>query len=84
LARLPERVKPLHPVPAHQNILQRVVKRMAHVQRAGDIRRRDHHREMLIPLCVCAGLERAFGLPIGVDAAFGLSGVEGLFECHGQ
>ena len=84
LTGLPERVKPLHPVPAHKDVLKRVVEGMAHVQRAGDIRRRDHHREMLVPPRVRAGLKGALGFPIGVDAAFRLGGVEGLFECHGH
>ena len=48
-AGLPKGVIPLHPVPAHQNILQRVVEGMAHVQAAGDIRRRDHHGKGRMP-----------------------------------
>ena len=48
-AGLPQRVIPFHPVPAHQNILQRVVEGMAHVQAAGDIRRRDHNGKGRMP-----------------------------------
>ena len=38
----PEDVVALHPPPADQDVLQRVVERVAQVQRAGDVRRRDH------------------------------------------
>ena len=34
-------LKPVHALPADQDVLQRVVERVAHVQRAGDVRRRD-------------------------------------------
>ena len=42
-ARLPEHVPPAHALEARQDILQRVVERMAHMQRAGDVGRRDDH-----------------------------------------
>ena len=41
-AELPQRVVALHAVPADQDVLQRVVEGMAHVQAAGHVRRRDH------------------------------------------
>jgi hypothetical protein len=41
-AGLPERVVALHAPPAHQDVLQCVVERMAHMEAAGDVRRRDH------------------------------------------
>ena len=44
-ARLPERIVSAHPGIADQNVLQRVVERMAHVQAAGDVRRRDNDGE---------------------------------------
>ena len=40
-AGLPEHVAPAHALEAAQHVLQRVVERMAHVQRAGDVGRRD-------------------------------------------
>ena len=40
-ARLPQHVLALHAVIAHENILQRIVERMAHMQAAGDVRRRN-------------------------------------------
>ena len=36
-----------HALVADQDVLDGVVQRMAHVQAAGDVRRRDHHREGL-------------------------------------
>src|SRR3712207_7908233 len=44
---LPERVVALHPAPADQHILQGVVERVADVEAAGDVRRRDHDGEGL-------------------------------------
>ena len=40
-ARHPEGVVALHAVPADEHVLDGVVERVAHVQRAGDVRRRD-------------------------------------------
>ena len=45
LARLPQRVMALHPVPARQDVLQGVVEGVAHVQNAGHVRRGDHDAE---------------------------------------
>ena len=49
-ARDPDRVVALHAVVADQDVLQRVVERMAHVQLARDIRRRDDHAVRLLAL----------------------------------
>ena len=46
--RDPNRVVALHAVVADQDVLQRVVERMAHVQLARDIRRRDDHAVRLL------------------------------------
>ena len=48
VARLPERVEALHPVPADQHVLDRAVQRVAHVQRPGDVRRRHTDDERLV------------------------------------
>ena len=40
----PQRVEALHPLEADQDVLQRVVQRVAQMQRAGDVRRRDDDR----------------------------------------
>ncbi len=46
-ARLPEHVAAVHPPVAAQNVLQGVVERVAHVQVAGDVRRRNDDAEGL-------------------------------------
>src|SRR5690349_6087664 len=40
-ARHPEHAKSVHAFVSAENVLERVVERMAHVQRAGDVRRRN-------------------------------------------
>ena len=40
-ARLPEHVLAAHALEAAEHVLQRVVERVPHMQRAGDVRRRD-------------------------------------------
>ena len=49
-SRLPKRVIPLHPFLADHDILQRIVQGMAHMQLAGDVRRRHDDRERLFAL----------------------------------
>ena len=44
-ARLPQRVVALHPARAHDNVVQRDVQRMAEMQLAGDVGRRNYDRE---------------------------------------
>jgi hypothetical protein len=73
---------PAHAVPAGQDILQRVVEGVAHVQRAGHVRRRDHHAKGLgAGLGIGPGAE-GLGLPERGDPRLGLGGVEGLFHRH--
>ena len=43
-ARQPQRVEAAHPAPAHEDILNRLVEGMSHVQDARHVRRRDDHR----------------------------------------
>ncbi len=68
-ARLPENVAPAHALEADQHVLQRVIERMPHMQRAGDVGRRDHDaiRLGIAPLGP-ARAERARLFPCGVDA----------------
>ncbi len=83
LPRLPQRVKAAHPVPTGEDILQRVVERMAHMQRAGDVRRRDHDAETLGPrLGIGARLEGARLLPHPVEPRFGLGRIKILVHRH--
>src|SRR6266550_796312 len=44
-SRQPERAEAAHSLVAREDIHDRVLQRMAHVQRAGDVRRRDHNSE---------------------------------------
>jgi hypothetical protein len=61
------------PLEPRQDVLQRVVERMAHVQRAGHVRRRDHDAVGRGGLALgAAGAERLRAFPRGVDAAFDL------------
>ena len=82
-AHLPQRVMPAHTVPADQDILQRVVKRMAHMQAARYIGRRDHDGK-----CLCARLgiraRRAhlFLLPQRRNPRLGCGGIKVLFHRH--
>ena len=70
-----------HALEAGQDVLQRVVERMAHVQRAGDVGRRDDDAVGLAPRALGpAGAERARLLPCRVDAALDLGGLVGLVD----
>ena len=69
LSRLPERVEPAHPVPADQDVLQRVVEGVAHMQRAGDVGRRDHDRKRFRPGLALAPAVKRRRLPMPRKAA---------------
>ncbi len=83
-AGLPERVKSLHPFPADQNVHQRLGKRVAHVQNAGDVRRRQHDA---IGRCLGFGihpsLEASSLFPRLIQRGFAGGGVKCLFHRHG-
>ena len=70
-----------HALEADEHVLQRVVERMAHVQRAGDVGRRDDDAVGLgvAPLGP-AGAEGARLLPGGVDAPLDRGGLVGLVD----
>ena len=82
-AGLPQHVAAAHALEAAQNVLQGVVERVAHVQRARHVRRRDHDGEGLgvAPLGT-AGLEGAGVLPDQGHAAFDIGGLVVLLD-HG-
>ncbi len=74
-ARHPEHARAVHPLVAAQDILQRVVKGMAHVQRTGHIGRRNNHRKV-----VRAGFRRLeqpgadpVGIPLVLDLVVAVS-----------
>ena len=82
-AGLPQHVAAAHALEAAEDVLQRVVERVAHVQRAGDVRRRndDGVGRGVAPLRA-AGAERLRGLPGLVDAAFDFGGLVGFLDRH--
>ena len=66
--RLPEHVLAAHALEADQDILDRVVERVAHVQRTGDVGRRDHDRVGIGPfLRTGTGAERIRFSPFAGD-----------------
>ena len=82
-ARLPEHVLAAHALEADQDVLQRVVERVPHVQRAGDVRRRDDDGERLgIGLGARTGAECVRVFPELGDFRFDAFGVVGFFK-HG-
>mgnify|MGYP003693838417 CR=1 FL=1 len=56
-ADLPQRVVAAHPVVADQHVHQRLLERVAHVQRAGDVRRRQLDAERPARLARSVGLK---------------------------
>ena len=80
-ARLPQRVATLHPAPADQRILDGERQRVAHVQAAGDVRRRDHDGEGRRVRVWVAG-EAAGVFPSFIQACLDLGRCEPAIECH--
>ena len=81
LARLPKDVETSHPVPSDQDVLQRVVERVTHVEDACHVRRRNHYAERLgVRSRVGARDERVRGLPHLVDAPLRLGCI--VFRFH--
>ena len=66
-ARHPQRVVALHPLVAHQNVLQGFVQRVTHVQLSGDVRWGNDDRKVLGPF-VRVGREIALVAPALIDA----------------
>ncbi len=80
-ARLPQHVASAHPLEPAENVLQRVVQRMPHVQRARHVRRRDHDGEGVgVPPLRAASLECAALLPDPGHAAFDIGGLVVFFD----
>jgi hypothetical protein len=78
-ARLPEHVAAAHALEAAQDVLERVVEGVPHVERARHVRRRDHDREGLgVSPLRPPGPERAFGVPGLRDARLQGGGIEDL------
>ncbi len=66
-ARLPQRGVAAHAVPAREGVHERVLECMAHVQRAGDVRRRQHDA---VGRSIALRSECTRGFPTFVDAGF--------------
>ncbi len=75
VARLPQRVEAPHPVPPDEHVLHRAVQRMAHVELAGDVRRRDADDERVLAPAARAGAVEALRLPRLLPAPFDARGV---------
>ena len=81
-ARLPQRVAAAHALEPDEHILQRVVERVAHVQRARDVGRRDDDGVGLAGVGAPGG-KRALFFPALVMRAFDVFGLIGFGERHG-
>ncbi len=82
-ARLPQHILAAHPLEADQNVLQRVVERVAHVERTGDVRRRDDDgKRFRTGLCASACTESLCLLPFLGNTRLDRGGVVSLVE-HG-
>ncbi len=83
-ARLPQHVAAAHPLETAEDVLQGVVERVPHMQRAGHVRRRDHDGERpRVAALRAPGLERAALLPDAGHAAFDIGGLVVLLD-HGN
>ena len=67
-ARNPDNVLAAHPLIAHENILQRIVERVPHVELPRHIRRRNHHTVWLTRL-VCRIVKKIVFFPVRVPFA---------------
>jgi hypothetical protein len=80
-AGLPQHVTPAHALEAAENVLQRVVERVAHMQRARHVGRRDDDAiRFRLGALRPAGPERAGLLPGLVNAAFDRAGLICLLD----
>ena len=81
--RHPQGYESLHPFPASDQILERPVERMSHVQRPSDVGQRNHDR-VLGPLGIGLRIEIAPLGPLGVPPLLGSgrSVLLGNFSCH--
>jgi hypothetical protein len=78
-ARLPEHILAPHALEAAEDVLDRVVEGVPHMERAGHIRRRNDDRVGYRVLAILAsGLEGLSLFPAGGDACFDCGGIERL------
>jgi len=82
-AGLPQHVLAAHALEAAQDVLQGIVERMAHVQQAGHVGRRDDDAVgKRLGAFGPAGAEGACRFPCGVDAALDRGGLIGFVDRH--
>ena len=79
-ARHPQGWFAQHAVEADEHILQRVVERMAKVERGRDVRWRDHHGVGVSPRVDRHGMERVCRVPLGGDRSLGIGRDVGFFK----
>jgi hypothetical protein len=72
---LPQRVHAAHALVADEHVHHGLLERMAHVQRASDVRR---GQQDAVRLAMAGGLEVAAGLPTGIPLRLDLAGLETL------
>ncbi|MCY1250119.1 hypothetical protein D9M72_637210 [compost metagenome] len=83
-ARLPQHVLAAHALEANHDVLKRVVERVAHVQRTGYVRRRDHDAEAIgAGLGTRACTKRVFFVPLLGDTWVDGCGIVGLIKHFG-
>ena len=80
-AHLPQRAVTAHAVVADQRVLQRVLERVAHMQRTGDVRRRQQDG---VRRAVAAWREDTRRLPLCIEARFKGAGIVGGCEGVGH
>jgi len=81
--RLPEHGFALHAVIAHEDILDGIIDRMAHMQTARHIGRRYDDGEIIVFGIAgfrCAGLKRTALFPHLIEAGFSFFGIELIVE----
>jgi hypothetical protein len=76
-AHLPQRVHAAHALVADQHVHHGLLERMAHVQGAGDVRRR---QQDAVRLAAAGGMEYAAVFPAGVPFRLDRAGLETLFH----
>ena len=82
LSRLPKRIEAAHAVPTDEEVLNVVVERVTHVQRACDIWRRQHHRKAFLAGFIGTRFKGPSLFPSLVNPCLCLLGVKGLFHRH--
>ena len=78
-SRLPQHILAAHPLKPDQQILQRVVQRVAHMQHAGDVWRRNDDG-IGLRRGIAGWLEASGLFPCLVQARFGFGGIKSLVE----